>query len=69
MLATELKKNDPAKSCNCSMHAQRYTEEIRGRTQENDESLKENRRRNLLLAWVNGLGLLTAVAVFLCYLL
>jgi hypothetical protein len=69
MLATELQKNDPTKSCHCAMNAQRYAEEIRGRTQENDESLKENRLRNTLLAWVNGLGLLAAIATVLCYLL
>jgi hypothetical protein len=51
------------------MNAQRYAEEIRGRTQEDDEGLKENRLRNTLLAWVNGLGLLAAVTTILCYLL
>ena len=69
MLATELTKNDPTKSCHCAMNAQRFTEEIRGRTQEDDKSLRENRFRNTLLAWINGLGLLATLAVILCYFL
>jgi hypothetical protein len=69
MLATELQKNDPTQACHCAMNAQRYAEEIRGRTQEDDEGLKENRLRNTLLAWVNGLGLLAIITTILCYLL
>ena len=69
MLATELKKNDPHSTCHCAMNAQRFAEEIRGRTQEDDESLRENRFRNTLLAWINGLGLLAIIAVILCYFL
>lgn len=69
MLATELKKNDPTKSCHCAMNAQRFAEEIRGRTQEDDEAIGLNRYRNTLLAWMNGLGLLATVATILCYFL
>lgn len=69
MLATELKKNDPHFTCHCAMNAQRFAEEIRGRTQEDDEAIGLNRFRNTLLAWINGLGLLATVATILCYFL
>ena len=64
MTAADLPKNNPHGICLC-----RHTD-VKGQpTWSNDTAMRQNRRRNTQLAWVNATGLAATVALALCYLL